>query len=179
MELKGSKTEKNLLEAFAGESMARNKYDYYSSKAKKDGFEQIGAIFAETALNEKEHAKLWFKQLHDGDVPGTIKNLEDAAVGEKYEWSTMYVNFAAEADAEGFAEVAKLFRSVANVENKHEERYNKLKLNVENNRVFHKEVEVVWVCRNCGHVYYGKDALKVCPVCTHPESFMELRSENY
>lgn len=179
MELKGSKTEKNLKTAFAGESEARNKYDYYASRAKKDGYEQVAFIFEETAKNEKEHAKLWFKQLHNGEVPNTVENLLDAAAGENYEWSDMYANFAKEAREEGFGEIARLFEGVANVEKHHEERYRKLSKNIEDNSVFHKTEEVIWVCRNCGHVYYGKDALKLCPVCSHPESYMELRLENY
>ena len=179
MELKGSKTEVNLLTAFAGESQARNKYTYYASKARKDDYEQIAAIFEETAGNEKEHAKLWFKALHGGDVPDTTTNLNDAANGENYEWTQMYKGFAEVAHEEGFEDIAKLFEMVALIEKTHEERYKKLLNNVENNAVFHKTEEVVWICRNCGHVYYGKDALKVCPVCNHPESFMELRTTNY
>lgn len=179
MELKGSKTEANLMAAFAGESQARNKYTYYASKAKKDGFEQIAAIFEETANNEKEHAKLWFKQLHGGEVPGTIENLKDAAAGENYEWTEMYAEFAKVAKEEGFDEIAYLFESVGAIEKEHEERYNTLLSNVENDKVFHKDEEVIWICRNCGHVYKGKDALKMCPVCKHPESYMELRAMNY
>ena len=179
MELKGSKTEANLLAAFAGESQARNKYTYYASKARKDGYEQIAAIFEETANNEKEHAKLWFKELHGGQVPTTLENLQDAAAGEKYEWTEMYKEFAETAREEGFDHIAFLFESVAAIEKNHEERYMTLIGNVENNLVFHRGEEKVWICRNCGHVYYGKDALKVCPVCQHPESFMELKAENY
>ena len=179
MELKGSKTEKNLMEAFSGESQARNKYDYYASKAKKDGYEQIAAIFEETARNEKEHAKLWFKALHGGDIPDTLTNLKDAQAGENYEWTDMYARFAKEASEEGFMEIARLFEGVLEIEKNHEKRYNKLATNIEENTVFHKDEEVIWICRNCGHVYYGKDALKVCPVCKHPESYMELRLENY
>ncbi len=179
MELRGSKTEANLMAAFAGESQARNKYSYYASKAKKDGFEQIGAIFEETANNEKEHAKLWFKALHNNEVPGTLENLKDAANGEHYEWADMYREFAQTAREEGFEEIAVLFEGVGNVEKEHEERYLKLVDNIENNLVFHKDEEVLWICRNCGHVYYGKDALKLCPVCKHPESFQELKAENY
>ena len=179
MKLKGSKTEVNLLTAFAGESQARNKYTYYASKARKDGYEQIAAIFEETAGNEKEHAKLWFKALHDDDIPDTITNLNDAANGENYEWTQMYKGFAEVAHEEGFEEIAKLFEMVAAIEKTHEERYKKLLNNVEKNESFHKTEEVVCICRNCGHVYYGKDALKVCPVCNHPESFMELRAVNY
>ncbi len=179
MELKGSKTEANLMTAFAGESQARNKYIYYASKAKKDGYEQIAAIFEETANNEKEHAKLWFKELHGGDVPSTIDNLKDAANGENYEWTTMYKEFAQTAREEGFDQIAKLFEMVGEIERHHEERYKDLLDKVEGDKVFHKEEEVIWICRNCGHVYYGKDALKVCPVCKHPESFMELKATNF
>ncbi len=179
MELKGSKTEANLMAAFAGESQARNKYTYYASKAKKDGYEQIAAIFEETANNEKEHAKLWFKELHGGDVPSTIDNLKDAANGENYEWTSMYKEFAETAREEGFDQIARLFEMVGEIERHHEERYKDLLEKVENDQVFHKDVETIWICRNCGHVYYGKDALKVCPVCKHPESFMELKATNY
>ena len=179
MELKGSKTEANLMAAFAGESQARNKYTYYASKAKKDGYEQIAAIFEETANNEKEHAKIWFKQLHGGEVPDTIENLKDAASGENYEWTEMYKEFAKTAKEEGFDQIAKLFEMVAEIERHHEERFLKLAENVENDTAFHKEEETIWICRNCGHVYYGKDALKVCPVCNHKESYMELKATNY
>ncbi len=179
MELKGSKTEANLLKAFAGESGARNKYTYYASKARKDGYEQIAGIFEETANNEKEHAKLWFKFLYGGSVPDTMTNLKDAAEGEHYEWTEMYKEFAQVAKEEGFDQIAQLFAKVAEIEKTHEERYKKLLANIENNEVFHKNEEVIWICRNCGHVYYGKDALKVCPVCEHPESYMELRADNY
>lgn len=179
MELKGSKTEANLMAAFAGESQARNKYTYYASKAKKEGYEQIAAIFEETANNEKEHAKMWFKQLHGGDIPTTEENLKDAASGENYEWTEMYAEFAKVAKEEGFDEIAFLFESVGAIEKHHEERYNKLLENVENDKVFHKDEEVIWICRNCGHIYKGKDALKLCPVCKHPESYMELRVVNY
>ena len=179
MELKGSKTEQNLMTAFAGESQARNKYSYYASKAKKDGYEQIAAIFEETANNEKEHAKLWFKYLHDGDVPDTLTNLKDAASGEHEEWTSMYKEFAETAREEGFKEIAALFEGVAAIEKHHEERYMKLVDNIENNLVFEKGEEKVWICRNCGHVYTGKKALKVCPICKHPESFMEVKAENY
>ena len=179
MELKGSKTEANLMAAFAGESQARNKYTYYASKARKEGFEQIAAIFEETANNEKEHAKLWFKQLHGGDIPTTEENLKDAASGENYEWTEMYKEFAETAKEEGFTQIAKLFEMVGAIEKNHEDRYLTLLDNVQNDEVFHKDAETVWICRNCGHVYYGKDALKVCPVCGHPESFMELRATNY
>ena len=179
MELKGSKTEKNLMTAFSGESEARNKYTFYASKAKKDGYEQIASIFEETANNEKEHAKLWFKALNNGEIPSTIDNLKDAAKGENYEWTQMYKGFAIVAKEEGFDDIAKLFEMVADIEKHHEERYLKLVENIEENKVFHKDEEVIWICRNCGHVYYGKDALKICPVCKHPESFMELKNTNY
>ena len=179
MELKGSRTEKNLMTAFSGESEARNKYTFYASKAKKDGYEQIASIFEETANNEKEHAKLWFKVLNNGEIPSTIDNLKDAANGENYEWTQMYKGFAIVAKEEGFDDIAKLFEMVADIEKHHEERYLKLVENIEENKVFHKDEEVIWICRNCGHVYYGKDALKVCPVCQHAESFMELKNTNY
>ena len=179
MELKGSKTEKNLMTAFSGESEARNKYTFYASKARKDGYEQIASIFEETANNEKEHAKLWFKALNNGDIPSTFDNLKDAANGENYEWTQMYKSFAEVAKEEGFDDIAKLFEMVADIEKHHEERYLKLVDNIEEDKVFHKSEEVIWICRNCGHVYYGKDALKVCPVCKHPESFMELKNTNY
>ena len=178
-ELKGTKTEKNLMEAFAGESQARNKYTYYASKAKKDGYEQIAALFEETANNEKEHAKLWFKLLHDGEVPGTMENLKDAAEGENYEWTDMYAGFAETAREEGFTKIAFLFEEVAKIEKEHEERYRKLLKNIEDEVVFSSDEDKIWICRNCGHVYYGKDALKMCPVCAHPESYMELKAENY
>ena len=179
MVLKGSETEKNLMTAFAGESQARNKYTYYASKAKKDGYEQIASVFEETAGNEKEHAKLWFKLLHDGEVPSTEENLKDAASGENYEWTDMYKGFAETAKKEGFDQIARLFEMVGEIEKHHEERFKTLLNNIEENKVFHKSEETVWICRNCGHVYYGKDALKVCPVCNHPESFMELKAANY
>ncbi len=179
MELKGSKTEQNLMTAFAGESQARNKYTFYASKAKKDGYEQIAAIFEETANNEKEHAKLWFKQLHDGGIPTTEENLKDAAGGENYEWTEMYKEFAEVAKEEGFDHIAYLFEEVGKIEKEHEERYLTLLKNVEDDRVFHKDGDKIWICRNCGHVYTGRDALEVCPVCAHKQSFMEVRSENY
>lgn len=179
MELKGSQTEKNLMAAFAGESQARNKYTYYASQAKKDGYEQIAAIFEETAGNEKEHAKLWFKALHGGNIPSTLTNLEDAAKGEEYEYTEMYKEFAETAKEEGFADIAKLFEMVGEIEHHHNERYMKLIDNIENDLVFQKGEETVWICRNCGHVYVGPSALKVCPVCKHPEAFMELKAENY
>ena len=179
MELKGSQTERNLLNAFAGESEARNKYTYYASKAKKDGYEQIAAIFEETANNEKEHAKIWFKLLHGGAVPSTIENLKDAAGGENYEWTQMYQEFAKTAKEEGFDDIANLFLMVADIEKHHEERYLKLVGNIENNLVFEANEEKLWICRNCGHVYYGKVAPDICPVCNHPQSYQELKSENY
>ncbi|MBR5938981.1 rubrerythrin family protein [Candidatus Saccharibacteria bacterium] len=179
MELKGSKTEKNLMEAFAGESQARNKYTYFASKARKDGFEQIAAIFEETANNEKEHAKLWFKELNGGDISSTEENLLAAAEGENYEWTDMYENFAKVADEEGFTAIAAKFRAVAAIEKEHEERYRKLLENVKEGLVFSRDGDRVWLCRNCGHIHFGKDAPKICPVCTHPQSFFELRAENY
>lgn len=179
MELKGSKTEQNLMTAFAGESQARNKYSYYASKAKKDGYEQLAAIFEETANNEKEHAKLWFKWLHDGAVPDTKTNLQDAANGENYEWTEMYKEFAETAKEEGFDELARLFKMVGEIEKHHEERYLKLLQNIEDDRVFKKDGDKIWVCRNCGYVYTGKEALEVCPVCAHPQSFMEVKADNY
>ncbi len=179
MELKGSKTEQNLMAAFAGESQARNKYTYYASKAKKDGYEQIAAIFEETANNEKEHAKLWFKELHQGEVPDTMTNLEDAATGENYEWTEMYKEFAQTAREEGFDRIAYLFEEVGKIEKEHEERYLTLLQNIKDDKVFHKDGDKIWICRNCGHVYVGKDALEVCPVCKHAKSFMEVKAENY
>ena len=179
MELKGSKTEKNLMEAFAGESMARNKYTYYASKAKKEGYEQIAAIFEETAGNEKEHAKMWFKELNGGAVPDTAANLLDAAEGENYEWTEMYKIFAAEAKEEGFTRIAALFELVAKIENAHEDRYRKLIENLENGIVFEKTQEVVWICRNCGHLHVGKAAPVVCPTCDHPQAYFEVHSVNY
>ncbi len=179
MELKGSKTEQNLMAAFAGESQARNKYTYYASKAKKDGYEQLAAIFEETANNEKEHAKMWFKELHGGAVPDTATNLEDAAAGENFEWTTMYQDFAKTAKEEGFDRIAFLFEKVAEIEKEHEERYLTLLKNLKDDRIFHKDGDKIWVCRNCGYVYTGKDALEVCPVCNHPRSFMEVKAENY
>ena len=179
MELKGSKTEKNLMEAFAGESQARNKYTYYASKAKKEGYEQIAALFQETADNEKEHAKLWFKLLHGNDVPSTIENLKDAASGENFEWTNMYERMAKEAREEGFDRIAFLFDGVAKIEKEHEERYLKLLENVENGLVFSKDGERIWKCRNCGHIVAGKSAPEVCPICAHPKAFFEIKAENY
>lgn len=179
MELKGSKTEKNLMEAFAGESQARNKYTYYASKAKKEGYEQIAELFLETADNEKEHAKLWFKLLHDNDVPSTIENLKDATSGENFEWTNMYERMAKEAREEGFDRIAFLFDGVAKIEKEHEARYLKLLENVENGLVFSKDGEKIWKCRNCGHIVIGKVAPEVCPVCAHPKAYFEIKAENY
>ena len=179
MELKGSKTEKNLEAAFAGESQARNKYTYFASKAKKDGYEQIAAIFEETANNEKEHAKMWFKELHGGEVPSTVENLEAAADGENYEWTEMYEEFAKVAEEEGFKAIAAKFRAVAEIEKHHEERYRKLLKNIDDEVVFSRDKECIGICRNCGHIVVGKKAPQVCPVCAHPQSYFELKSENY
>lgn len=178
-ELKGTKTERNLWEAFAGESMARNKYNYYASKARKDGYEQIAAIFEETAANEKEHAKLWFKQLMGGSIPATTANLLDAATGENHEWTDMYDRMAREAEEEGFAEIARLMRGVGQIEKEHEERYRKLLKNIDDAVVFSRDGECVWQCRNCGHIVVGKKAPEVCPVCAHPQSYFELRKDNF
>ena len=177
MNLKGTKTEKNLMEAFAGESQARNKYTYFASVAKKEGYQQIASIFEETANNEKEHAKLWFKAL--GELGDTAANLAAAAAGENYEWTDMYDRFAKEAEEEGFAELAAQFRAVGQIEKAHEERYRKLLNNVEMKAVFEKSEETMWECRNCGHLVMGKKAPEVCPVCNHPQSFFEVRKENY
>ena len=177
MELKGSKTEKNLMAAFAGESQARNKYTYFASVARKEGYEQIAAIFEATANNEKEHAKLWFKEL--GELGTTAQNLLAAAEGENYEWTDMYDTFAKEAEEEGFKKIAAKFRMVAAIEKTHEERYRKLLSNVEMQQVFEKAEETIWECSNCGHLVMGKKAPEVCPVCVHPKSFFEVRKENY
>ncbi len=177
--IKGSKTEANLLAAFAGESQARNKYTYYASQAKKDGYEQIAAVFLETADNEKEHAKIWFKQLHGGKVPGTIDNLKDAASGENYEWTEMYAEFAKTAREEGFNEIADLFEGVGKIEKEHEERYLALLKNIEDGVVFKKDKVAIWKCRNCGHIHVGEGAPEVCPVCNHPKSYFELRATNW
>ena len=177
MELKGSKTEKNLMTAFAGESQARNKYTYFASVAKKEGYEQIAAIFLETAENEKEHAKLWFKAL--GELGTTAENLKAAAEGENYEWTDMYATFAKEAEEEGFTRLAYQFRAVAAIEKSHEERYLKLLENVEMQKVFEKAEETMWMCRNCGHLVMGKKAPAACPVCAHPQSYFEVRNVNY
>ena len=178
-DLKGTKTEQNLRDAFAGESQARNKYTYYASKAKKDGYEQIAAIFQETADNEKEHAKLWFKLLHDGEVPSTMENLKDAAEGEKYEWTDMYDRMAKEAKEEGFDKIAYLFEQVGKIEKEHEERYRKLIENIEDGLVFSRDGDRIWKCRNCGHIVIGKSAPQVCPVCVHPQAYFEIKAENY
>lgn len=178
-DLKGTKTEKNLMEAFAGESKAHTKYSYYASKARKDGYEQIAAIFEETSHNEKEHAKLWFKLLHGGDMPDTMANLRDAAEGENYEWTDMYERMAVEAEEEGFTAIAKRFRAVAAIERHHEERYRRLLQNIEEAIVFSRDGDRVWVCRNCGHIVIGPKAPAACPVCAHPQSFFELRADNY
>ena len=178
-DLRDSKTYENLMTAFAGESQARNKYTYFASAAKKEGYEQIAAIFEETANNEKEHAKMWFKLLNDGAVPSTMENLKAAAEGENYEWTDMYDNFAKVAEEEGFKDIASKFRLVAAIEKEHEERYLKLLSNMKEDRVFEKEDTTVWVCRNCGYVHVGKTAPKVCPVCNHPQAYFELRSTNY
>ena len=175
----GTKTEENLKKAFAGESEARNKYSYFASKAKKDGFEQIAAIFEETAGNEKEHAKMWFKELHGGAVPDTIENLKAAADGENYEWTDMYKEFAETAREEGFNELAEKFEAVAAIEKHHEERYRKLLKNIEDKKVFSKDGEAIWVCRNCGHIVVGKVAPEICPACAHPQSYFEVKAENY
>lgn len=179
MELKGSRTEANLLAAFAGESQARNKYTFYASQAKKDGFEQIAAIFEETANNEKEHAKLWFKYLHNGAVGKTAENLEDAAAGEHYEWTEMYKEFAEVAKEEGFTEIATTMNLIATVEKSHEERYRKLIANLKEDIVFKCGEETVWVCRNCGYIHIGKTAPAICPACKHPQSYFERKAENF
>ena len=178
-ELKGSKTEKNLMEAFAGESQARNKYTYFASKAKKEGYEQIAALFLETAENEKEHTKIWFKLLCGGDIPSTAENLTAAAAGENAEWTDMYPRMAAEAREEGFDKIAYLFEAVGKIEQEHEERYKKLLENIEGGLVFSKDGDAIWKCRNCGHIVIGKQAPEVCPVCNHPKSYFEVKAENY
>ncbi|MBR6532919.1 MAG: rubrerythrin family protein [Clostridia bacterium] len=177
MELKGSKTEKNLMAAFSGESEARNKYTYFASVAKKEGYEQISALFLDTANNEKEHAKMWFKELKG--IGNTEENLKSAAAGENYEWTDMYATFAKEAEEEGFTEIARKFRMVAAIEKTHEERYLKLLNNVEMQKVFEKSEETMWECRNCGHLVVGKKAPEICPVCAHPKAYFEVRAENY
>ena len=179
MELKGSKTEENLMTAFAGESQARNKYTYFASKAKKEGYEQIAAIFEETANNEKEHAKIWFKLLEGGAVKSTTENLKAAADGENYEWTDMYDGFAKTAKEEGFDDIAKLFEGVAAIEKEHEARFKKLLDNINDKLVFSSEGDSIWICRNCGHIVVGKEAPKVCPVCAHPQSYFERKADNY
>ena len=179
MELKGSKTEANLLAAFAGESQARNKYTYYASKAKKEGYEQIAAIFQETADNEKEHAKLWFKLLNGGEIATTEENLKAAAEGENYEWTDMYERMAKEAREEGFDHIAFLFDGVAKIEKEHEERYKKLLENVKDGKVFEAGEVKIWKCRNCGHIVVGTKAPEICPICAHPKAYFEIKAENY
>ena len=179
MELKGSKTEQNLMTAFAGESQARNKYTFFASQAKKDGYEQIAAIFQETADNEKEHAKLWFKLLNGGAIGSTEENLKAAAAGENYEWTDMYAEFAKTAKEEGFARIAYLFEEVGKIEKEHEERYLKLLKNVKDGKVFEAGEVKIWKCRNCGHIVVGTSAPEVCPVCSHPKAYFEIKAENY
>ena len=179
MELKGSKTEANLMTAFSGESQARNKYTYYASKARKEGYVQIAEIFEETANNEKEHAKIWFKLLHDGEMPDTAANLLDAANGENYEWTDMYATFAKEAKEEGFTKIAALFEMVGNIEKEHEERYRKLLSKVEGGTVFVSDDVAIWQCGNCGHIHVGKQAPEVCPVCAHSQAYFQIKPENY
>ena len=179
MDLIGSKTEKNLMEAFAGESQARNKYTYFAAKARKEGYEQIAAIFEETANNEKEHAKIWFKILNGGDIPSTTTNLQAAGEGENLEWTDMYDRMAKEAREEGFNDIAFLFESVGEIEKQHEERFRKLLRNIDTGMVFSKDGDMIWQCRNCGHIVVGKEAPEVCPVCAHPKSFFEVKAENY
>lgn len=178
-DLKGTKTYDNLMTAFVGESQARNKYTFYESQAKKDGYEQIASIFSETANNEKEHAKLWFKYLNGGSIPSTSENLKDALNGENYEWTNMYKTFAEEAREEGFLEIAEKFEMVGAIEKAHEERYLTLLKNIEDKTIFEKGEDKIWICRNCGHIYVGTSALDVCPVCNHPKSFMEVKADNY
>ena len=178
-ELKGTKTEKNLMEAFAGESQARNKYTYYASKAKKEGYEQIAAVFTETADNEKEHAKLWFKELHGGEVPTTYANLIDAAAGESEEWTVMYKRMADEAREEGFETLARKFEGVAAIEKRHEERYRKLAALVTEGKVFKKSEKKMWICRNCGHIHVGDFAPELCPVCAHPKAYFQVFNEEF
>ena len=177
-DLKGTKTEANLMTAFAGESQAHTKYQYYASKAKKDGYVQMAAIFEETSANEKEHAKIWFKLLHDG-IPSTMDNLADAAAGENYEWTDMYATFAKEAREEGVDHIAFLFDQVGKIEKEHEERYRKLLANIEGGLVFSRDGDMVWQCSNCGHIHIGQQAPEICPVCAHPQAYFQLRAENY
>ncbi len=178
-ELKGTKTEKNLMTAFAGESEARNKYTYFASKARKDGYVQIANIFEETAANEKEHAKMWYKLLHGGSIGSTVDNLVEAANGENYEWTDMYAGFAKEAKEEGFDQIAFLFEEVAKIEKEHEERYRKLLANIQGDLVFSRDGDVIWQCINCGHICVGQKAPEVCPVCAHPQSYFQLKADNY
>ena len=178
-ELKGSQTEKNLMTAFAGESQARNKYTYYASKAKKEGYVQISKIFEETAANEKEHAEIWFKLLHGGSMPDTVANLEDAANGENYEWTDMYAGFSETAKKEGFTQIAALFEMVGKIEKEHEERYRKLLQNIKDGIVFSREGDTIWQCSNCGHIVIGKKAPEVCPVCAHAKAYFQIKAENY
>ena len=177
--LKGSQTEKNLMTAFAGEFQARNKYTYYASQAKKDGYNQIAQIFEETASNEKEHAKIWFKLLHGDRIPDTMTNLEDAANGENYEWTDMYDGFAKTARAEGFDHIAVLFELVGKIEKEHEARYRKLLQNIKDGLVFSRDGDAIWQCANCGHIVIGKKAPEICPVCKHPQSYFQVKAENY
>lgn len=179
VDFESSQTKKNLEAAFAGESQATNKYSYYASKAKKEGYEQISAIFTETSGNEREHAKLWFKYLHDGGVPDTLTNLRDAAAGENYEWTDMYAGFAKTAREEGFEEIALRFEMVGAIEKQHEERYRALIDNIETGKVFSRDGDAIWICRNCGHIVIGKNAPEICPVCSHPKAFFELEAHNY
>ncbi len=179
MNLKGTRTEANLMAAFSGESQARNKYTFYASQAKKEGYEQIAELFLETAENEKQHAKIWFKYLKGGSIPSTLENLKDGAAGEHYEWTDMYKGFAEVAREEGFHEIAAVMENIAKIEKRHEERYLKLIENVENDKVFKKDQEVYWVCRECGHVHYGKEAPEVCPTCKHPRAYFQIIATNY
>ncbi len=178
-DLKGTRTEANLMAAFAGESQATNKYTYYASKAKKDGYVQIANIFEETAANEREHAKMWFKLLHGGSIGETVDNLKDAAEGENFEWTDMYATFAKEAREEGFDHIAELFEGVAAIEKEHEERYKKLIANIKGGLVFSRDQDMIWQCSNCGHICIGKKAPEVCPVCAHPQSYFQIKAENY
>ena len=179
MELNGTRTEANLMTAFAGETQARTKYSTYAAVARKEGYEQIGALFDETAENEKEHAEIWFKYLHGGEIPNTLANLKDAANGEHFEWTDMYATFAKEAKEEGFDRIASLFEMVASIEREHEARYQKLIENMEGGLVFSREGDAIWKCRNCGHILVGKKAPELCPVCSHPKSYFEIKAENY
>lgn len=179
MQIKGTRTEANLMAAFAGECQARTKYDYYASRARKDGYVQIAKIFEETAANEKEHAKIWFKLLHDGGIPDTNANLQDAAAGENFEWTDMYDTFAKEAHEEGLEEIAYLFEEVGKIEKEHEERYRKLIANVKDGLVFSRDQDMIWQCSNCGHIVIGQKAPETCPVCTHPQAYFQIKAENY